>query len=160
MNEQYLSWMTLCVYNLCKIIAQIEEIHNIFILGHIFCIDCIIFSFFGGGVAFSTCKHLAFLQLAGQGSNIKMINNLQYNLHIHGHVHCYTTIDHFEHFMNVNNVQSDLGYPATSGPAHIRISDFGRIWEICLNTASSVGLNTSDNVFTHCYSICNKLSFI
>ena len=37
---------------------------------------------------------------------------------------------------------------------------FGRIWEICLNTASSVGLNTSDNVFTHCYSICNKLSSI
>ena len=37
---------------------------------------------------------------------------------------------------------------------------FGRIWEICLNTESSVGLNTSDNVFTHCYSICNKLLFI
>ena len=35
---------------------------------------------------------------------------------------------------------------------------FGRIWEICLNTASSVGLNTSYNLFTHCYSICNKLS--
>ena len=30
---------------------------------------------------------------------------------------------------------------------------FGRIWEMCLNTASSVGLNTSYNVFTHCYSI-------
>ena len=37
---------------------------------------------------------------------------------------------------------------------------FGRIWEICLNTASSVGLNTSYNLFTHCYSICNKLSLM
>ena len=39
---------------------------------------------------------------------------------------------------------------------------FGRIWEICLNTASSVGLNTctSYNVFTHCYSFCKKLSFV
>ena len=36
---------------------------------------------------------------------------------------------------------------------------FGRIWEICLNTASSVGLNTYYNVFTHCFCICNKLSF-
>ena len=30
---------------------------------------------------------------------------------------------------------------------------FGRIWEICLNTATSVGLNTCYNVFTHCYCI-------
>ena len=30
------------------------------------------------------------------------------------------------------SVQSDLSYPATSGPEHIRISDLGRIWEICL----------------------------
>ena len=39
---------------------------------------------------------------------------------------------------------------------------FGRIWEICFkNTASSVGLNTCYNVFTHCFCICNcKLSFI
>ena len=37
---------------------------------------------------------------------------------------------------------------------------FGRIWEICLNTASSVGLNTYYNVFTHCFCMCNKFSFI
>ena len=37
---------------------------------------------------------------------------------------------------------------------------FGRIWEICINTESSVGLNTSYNVITHCYSICNIWSFI
>ena len=37
---------------------------------------------------------------------------------------------------------------------------FGRIWEICLNTASSVGLNTSYNLFIHCYSICIKLSLM
>ena len=33
-------------------------------------------------------------------------------------------------------IQSDLGYPATSGPEHIRISDlagYESLWEICLN---------------------------
>ena len=34
---------------------------------------------------------------------------------------------------------------------------FVRIWEICLNTASSLWVNMCYYVFTHCYSICNKL---
>ena len=59
-----------------------------------------------------------------------------------------------------NEVQSDLGYPATSGPAHIRISDLAGYERYMLERSSSVGLNTSYNLFTHCYSICNKLSFI
>ena len=53
--------------------------------------------------------------------------------------------------------------PRLSG--HIRTSTypdkwFGRIWEICLNTASSVGLITFYSVSTHCYSIYNNLSFV
>ena len=56
-------------------------------------------------------------------------------------------------------VQSDLGYPATSGPAHIRISDLAG-YERYEHSKFSTGLNTSYNVFTHYYSICNKLSFI
>ena len=44
-------------------------------------------------------------------------------------------------------VQSNLGYPATLGPAHIRMSDlagYGRY--AFINTASSVGLHACYNV--------------
>ena len=37
---------------------------------------------------------------------------------------------------------------------------FVRIWELYLNTASSVGFIHCYNVCTHCCCICNKLSFI
>ena len=66
----------------------------------------------------------------------------------------------FINYLPTCAVQSDLGYPAISGPAHIRISDLAGYERYAYQTASSVGLNTSYNVFTHCYSICNKLSFI
>ena len=44
--------------------------------------------------------------------------------------------------------------------AHIRISDLAGYERYALNTASSVGLNTSDNVFDSLLLYCNKLSFI
>ena len=55
-------------------------------------------------------------------------------------------------------IQSDLGYPAMSGPAPIQI-----ISDLCWNTqsaSSSSRVYTCFNVSSHCYCICNKLSFM
>ena len=71
---------------------------------------------------------------------------------------CSTTVLYKILFENSTNYSYTTVQPRLSG--HIGTGTypdkwFGWIWEIyiCLNTASSVGLNTYYNVFTHCFCI-------